>query len=119
RMCHSENMLRNGMTAFTLLACAAFAATGRAEADKKEGGSMSLTITSPAFTHEGEIPAKYTCEGSNVSPPLEWTGAPPNTKSFALIVDDPDAPDPKAPKRTWVHWVLYDVPVTAKGLPEG
>ena len=79
---------------------------------------MALKLTSPAFTHEGEIPSRFTCEGEDVSPALEWSGAPPGTKSFALIVDDPDAPDPKAPKMTWVHWVLYDLPASANGLPE-
>jgi Raf kinase inhibitor-like YbhB/YbcL family protein len=79
---------------------------------------MPLTLTSSAFPEQGEIPAVYTCQGKDVSPPLAWTGAPAGTKSLALIVDDPDAPDPAAPKRTWVHWVLYDVPPTASGLPE-
>src|SRR5205823_2138230 len=58
------------------------------------------------------------CQGKDISPQLHWTGAPPATKSFALIADDPAAPDPKAPKRTWVHWVLYDLPATATGLAE-
>lgn len=86
-----------------------------------------LSITSPVFKN-GEIPGKYTCDGSNVSPPLAWSGAPAATKSFALVVTDPDAPDPKAPLTTWVHWVLYDIPanvtslreaVSGKGLPKG
>jgi Raf kinase inhibitor-like YbhB/YbcL family protein len=80
---------------------------------------MSLTVTSPAFAANGEIPTVYTCEGSDVSPPLAWTGVPAGTKSFALIVDDPDAPDPKAPKMTYVHWVLYNLPADCTGLPEG
>lgn len=80
---------------------------------------MPLTITSPSFAHGGEIPALYTCEGRDISPPLAWSGVPEGTKSLALIVDDPDAPDPKAPKMTWVHWVLYHIPPTARGLPEG
>jgi Raf kinase inhibitor-like YbhB/YbcL family protein len=67
----------------------------------------------------GEIPARYTCDGDDISPRLAWSGAPADTKSFALIVDDPDAPDPAAPKRTYVHWVLYDIPAGASGLPEG
>lgn len=81
--------------------------------------SSTLTLTSTAFTEGRAIPRRYTCEGQDEAPPLAWTGAPAGTKSFALIVDDPDAPDPKAPKRTWVHWVLYDMPATAAGLPEG
>jgi Raf kinase inhibitor-like YbhB/YbcL family protein len=79
---------------------------------------MSLVITSPAFVHEGEIPAVCTCEGKDRSPALEWKDVPPAAKSLALIVDDPDAPDPKAPRTTWVHWVLYDIPPTASGLAE-
>src|SRR5450759_4762659 len=78
-----------------------------------------MQITSTAFANHGSIPAKHTCEGSDVSPTLAWVGAPAGTKSFALIVDDPDAPDPAAPKMTWVHWVLYDIPPTASGIPEG
>lgn len=80
---------------------------------------MSPTLTSAAFTHQGAIPTKYSCEGADLSPPLAWTGLPPGTKSLALVVDDPDAPDPAAPKTTWVHWVLYNLPPTAGGLPEG
>jgi Raf kinase inhibitor-like YbhB/YbcL family protein len=79
---------------------------------------MTLTITSAAFAANGEIPTRYTCEGDDVSPPLAWAGAPATTKSFALVVDDPDAPDPKAPKTTWVHWVLYDIAANVAGLPE-
>jgi hypothetical protein len=80
---------------------------------------MSFTLTSPSFTHHGEIPPRHTCEGKDVSPALAWHGAPERTRSFVLIVDDPDAPDPKAPKMTWVHWVLYDVPAGATELDEG
>ena len=78
----------------------------------------SLTITSPAFAHQAEIPRQYTCDGSDRSPPLVWSEVPPGTRSLALIVHDPDVPDPKAPKRIWVHWVLYDIPPSATGLPE-
>ncbi|MCS7272145.1 MAG: YbhB/YbcL family Raf kinase inhibitor-like protein [Gemmataceae bacterium] len=80
--------------------------------------TMNLTLTSPAFSHGGEIPTEYTCEGPDVSPELHWTGAPAGTKSFALIVDDPDAPDPAAPKMTWVHWVLYNLPADCHSLPK-
>lgn len=79
---------------------------------------MTLIITSSAFVHEGPIPAKYTCEGIDVSPPLTWTGAPSGTKSLVLVVDDPDAPDPTAPKMTWVHWVLYDIPPATTSVAE-
>ena len=65
------------------------------------------------------MPKRYTCEGPDVSPPLAWSGVPEGTKSLVLVVDDPDAPDPKAPRMTWVHWVLYNLPPTASALPEG
>jgi Raf kinase inhibitor-like YbhB/YbcL family protein len=79
---------------------------------------MTMTITSTAFAAGGSIPALHTCEGRDVSPPLAWSGVPAGTKSLALVVDDPDAPDPAAPQTTWVHWVLYDIVPTAGGLPE-
>jgi Raf kinase inhibitor-like YbhB/YbcL family protein len=88
--------------------------------DLARGGSpMPLTLGSPAFSQQGSIPSRYTCEGEDVSPPLSWSGVPEGTQSFTLIVDDPDAPDPKAPRMTWVHWVLYNLPATARALPEG
>lgn len=80
---------------------------------------MAFKLTSSAFAEGGAIPSKYTCDGKDVSPPLDWSGVPAGAKSLALIVDDPDAPDPKAPKMTWVHWVLYDIPPAAGGLAEG
>jgi Raf kinase inhibitor-like YbhB/YbcL family protein len=80
---------------------------------------MSLVLTSPAFTAGGTIPRIHTCQGQDVSIPLAWRGLPQGTRSLALIVDDPDAPDPAAPKRTWVHWVLYDIPADATGLDAG
>ena len=79
---------------------------------------MKMTITSSAFAANGAIPALYTCEGKDISPPLAWSAVPAAAKSLALIVDDPDAPDPAAPQMTWVHWVLYDIPATATGLTE-
>ena len=75
--------------------------------------TMNIQITSTAFSEGQPIPAKYSCEGRDISPPLQWTNAPANTKSFALIMDDPDAP-----VGTWVHWVLYDLPANTTGLPE-
>ncbi|MDP1828070.1 MAG: YbhB/YbcL family Raf kinase inhibitor-like protein [Archangium sp.] len=80
---------------------------------------MSLTLSSSAFQAGGAIPAEHTCEGSDSSPPLDWSGIPAGTRSLALIIDDPDAPDPAAPKRVWVHWVLYNLPATSTGLPAG
>jgi Raf kinase inhibitor-like YbhB/YbcL family protein len=79
---------------------------------------MALSLSSPVFEQNGSIPKLYTCQGKDISPALSWSGLPDGTKSIALIVDDPDAPDPAAPKRTWVHWVLYNIPTTATGLPE-
>jgi Raf kinase inhibitor-like YbhB/YbcL family protein len=79
---------------------------------------MSLSLTSPAFAPGGEIPAAFTCEGRDISPAIAWTGVPPAAKSLVLIVDDPDAPDPLAPKMTWVHWVLYNLPPSTPGLAE-
>lgn len=80
---------------------------------------MALAIESSAFQAGANIPRKQTCEGADVSPPLTWRGEPSNTKSFALIVDDPDAPDPNAPKTTWVHWVVYNLPANTHTLAEG
>jgi len=80
---------------------------------------MTLSLTSPAFRPGGEIPTVHTCEGADTSPALQWSGVPARAKSLALIMDDPDAPDPKAPRMTYVHWVLYNIPPTAKGLAEG
>ena len=78
-----------------------------------------MKLVSSAFSHQGEIPAIYTCEGRNVSPPLSWSNMPENARSLALIVDDPDAPDPAHPKRPWVHWVLYNLPPMDGKLEEG
>src|SRR5690348_7527764 len=80
---------------------------------------MALKLESDAFASMGEIPDVHTCDGKDTAPPLRWSGAPDGTRSFVLIVDDPDAPDPAAPKRTYVHWVLYDIPADATGLSEG
>jgi Raf kinase inhibitor-like YbhB/YbcL family protein len=100
------------------LAVLALLLLGRADAGEGDP-PMAMMLGSRAFAGGGEIPARYTCEGDDVSPPLAWSDPPEGTKSFALIVDDPDAPDPKAPKMTWVHWVLYDLPSDARELPEG
>ena len=80
---------------------------------------MKFEILSKAFTNGAAIPSRYTCEGRDISPPLAWIGTPENTQSLVLIIDDPDAPDPNAPKMTWVHWVLYNLPANVAGLPEG
>lgn len=76
-------------------------------------------LSSPEFAFRAEIPVVCTCEGEDRSPQLTWSGAPAGTRSFALIVDDPDAPDPAAPQRTWVHWVLYNLPASTSSLAAG
>ena len=80
---------------------------------------MALRLTSTAFADGERIPIKHTGDGQDISPPLAWSGAPEGTKSFVLIVDDPDAPDPRAPQMTWVHWVVYNMPPGTTELPEG
>jgi Raf kinase inhibitor-like YbhB/YbcL family protein len=75
---------------------------------------MTLSLQSNAFVHEGDMPRKYTCDGTDVSPALAWNDPPAGTQSFSLIMDDPDAP-----AGTWVHWVMYDLPAHARELPEG
>ncbi|MDQ6971103.1 MAG: YbhB/YbcL family Raf kinase inhibitor-like protein [Mariprofundaceae bacterium] len=83
------------------------------------GTAMGMEIASAVFENGGAIPSKYTCQGEDVSPPLAFSGIPEAAQSLVLIVDDPDAPDPKAPKMTWVHWLLYNLPPDAGGLAEG
>ena len=80
--------------------------------------AVPFSLTSSAFNDGAEIPARYTCDGEDVSPPLAWEGVPEGTQSLALIVDDPDAPDPAAPETIWVHWLLYDIPLNANELAE-
>src|SRR3974390_3300319 len=80
--------------------------------------AMAMTVNSAAFQQNGHIPSKYTCEGEDISPPLAWEGVPNGAKSLVLIVDDPDAPDPKAPKMVWVHWVVYNIPPATNSFPE-
>jgi Raf kinase inhibitor-like YbhB/YbcL family protein len=80
--------------------------------------SMSFALRSSAFADGEEIPTRYTCEGEDVSPPLAWSAPPPGTRSLALVVDDPDAPDPRAPRMTWVHWIVVDLPPTEGSLPD-
>jgi Raf kinase inhibitor-like YbhB/YbcL family protein len=79
---------------------------------------MPLSLMSPAFGDHAPIPEQYTCDGADVAPPLAWSGEPPHTASYALIVDDPDAPDPAAPKMTFVHWVLYNLPAPLREIED-
>ena len=83
-----------------------------------KAGEAALTLSSAAFRANGPIPARYTCDGANISPPLAWRNVPPGTRSLALIVEDPDAPDPQAPRMTWVHWVVYNLPPNSTELAE-
>jgi Raf kinase inhibitor-like YbhB/YbcL family protein len=100
---------------------------GSASAAAPAAPAADLKVTSTAFTDGQEIPKEFTCEGANDSPPIAWSGAPAGTQSFAVIVDDPDAPDPAKPERTWVHWVIASLPATttslaasaAKSMPAG
>jgi Raf kinase inhibitor-like YbhB/YbcL family protein len=78
---------------------------------------MSFKLTSTAFGDGGEIPSACTCEGEDRSPELTWSGLPDGTRSLVLIVDDPDAPDPAAPRMVWDHWLLYNLPPESGGLP--
>ena len=80
--------------------------------------AMSMSLKSSAFTHQNAIPKEFTCDGSNVSPALIWSGVPQKARSLALIVDDPDVPAPFLPFKTWVHWLLYNIPPTVKELPQ-
>jgi hypothetical protein len=82
-------------------------------------GNKTMELNSRDFAQLADIPSQYTCEGSDQSPPLAWSGVPAGTKSLALIVDDPDAPDPAAPRMTWVHWVLYNLPPETTGIEAG
>ena len=109
RLC--KDVVKSSCLAATVLGLALIADAGTA--------AMALTLTSSVFENGGQIPSQFTCEGDDVSPPLAWSDVPDGTKSFALIVDDPDAPDPKAPKVVWVHWLVYNLPEDARGLAEG
>ena len=110
-----SNVRRLSLTSILIFSIVLIIAVNLSHAEKK----MKFAIKSPAFAQEESIPSKYTCDGKDISPPLSWENVPENAKSLVLISDDPDAPDPKAPKMTWVHWVLYNIPPDAKELPEG
>jgi Raf kinase inhibitor-like YbhB/YbcL family protein len=88
-------------------------------ANAEKGVKQAMKLISSNFDNHGLIPKKFTCDGKDISPALAWSDAPEETKSFALIVDDPDAPDPANPRMTWVHWVLYNIPPEVNSLPEG
>jgi len=111
-----------------VLACSSsFACHDRSDAVSAPSGPSSsagaaaakLTLSSSAFSANGAIPGKYSCEGQNLSPPLAWSGVPAAAKSLALIVQDPDAPDPAAPTKVVSHWVVYDLPPGTTAIAEG
>lgn len=79
---------------------------------------MTLTIGSPVFQHAQPIPPRFTCDGEDISPALHWRGAPDGTQTLALLVEDPDAPDPLAPQTIFTHWIVYNLPPESEGLPE-
>jgi Raf kinase inhibitor-like YbhB/YbcL family protein len=105
---------RPPLVAITLLTLTAgFERPPARAAEYEGGGTMTMEITSTAFAEEGMIPRRFTCDGEDISPPLSWKGVPEGTKSLALIADDPDAP-----RKTWVHWVVFNLPAGSSGLPE-
>jgi len=106
------------MTIGLLAVIPIFFVGGMLATEVKGGDAMTLALSSPAFSAGGDIPSSYTCDGADISPALKFSGLPAATESLVLIVDDPDAPDPKAPRMTWVHWVLYNIPPSITGLPE-
>jgi Raf kinase inhibitor-like YbhB/YbcL family protein len=123
---HDDEAKRGRLVPVVFLTCLAFAisscrsspaptpeAPTPATPQEEQSQEMAFELTSTAFAHEGAVPSKYTCDGDDVSPPLEWGAPPASTQSLALIMDDPDAP-----AGTWVHWVLYDLPAEARTLSE-
>jgi Raf kinase inhibitor-like YbhB/YbcL family protein len=94
------------------LTCIALVMLAAAAAAHQE--PAKITVTSPAFTHGQPLPVDYTADGKNISPPLTWSGLPAGTREIAVIHEDPTAPTPQP----FVHWVIYKIPATAKGLPE-
>ena len=119
-----SKILHNGMVKIIIMAIGLLAVfptllIGRFQAKEvKGGGAMTLAISSPAFFSGENIPITFTCDGKDISPALQFSGLPTAARSLVLIVDDPDAPDPKAPKMTWVHWLLYNISSTTSGLAE-
>ena len=97
----------------------ALAVLAAGAASIQQARAASFALASSAFADGGAIPSRYTCDGRDLSPPLAWSGVPEGARSLALVVDDPDAPDPAAPTTTWVHWVLYDIPAATTAIAEG
>src|SRR6202008_3868589 len=101
------------------LAMALVLAAATSACSEPMSDAVSMKLVSPGFSDNAAMPARHTCDGGDISPALQWSAVPAGARSLALIIDDPDAPDPAAPQRTWAHWVLYNLPVSAQGLPEG
>ena len=104
----------SAMAVLALAICGCERDDGSSEASEERSRDMAISVSSSAFQEGGMIPAKYTCDGNDVSPPLKWAGVPEGAKSIALITDDPDAP-----VGTWVHWVLWNMPPATRELAEG
>ena len=112
---HQRLIMRKALAILCFILMFMLVITASEAKDKKKGGKqMDLNISSEIFSNGGMIPSKYTCDGADLSPPLSWSAGPEGTKSYALIADDPDAPG-----GTWVHWVIYDIPMYVTSLPEG
>lgn len=107
-------MIKRGMYILAVVLALVGASCTARPTETAQPTTGDFQVTSPAFDHEGPIPTQYTCDGEDISPPLEWTTPPAGTATLALIADDPDAPG-----GTWVHWVLYNIPAQTNGLPEG
>lgn len=115
--CHHETSSAGGSASAS--AEPSYASRAQTPAAPPSPAAAELKVTSAAFEDGQEIPRDFTCEGAGDSPPLSWAGAPAATRSFAVIVDDPDAPDPAKPERTWVHWVIASLPAATTSLPRG
>ena len=111
--------MKSAIACAVLVACGHGGDAARDPAEPEAPDGAGLVVTSSAFTAGGSIPSDHTCEGADVAPALAWSGAPSSTKSFAIVVDDPDAPDPNAPKQTWVHWIVTGLPASITSLATG
>jgi len=108
-------LLLSGVLLLSVFACRDARTSGKADTSTIEGGgAMSLMVTTTAFSPGGAIPKSYTCDGTDASPDLSWSGAPAGVQSFAMIADDPDAP-----VGTWTHWLIWNIPAQSPGLLKG
>ena len=100
--------------AIVVVGCSSGPSPTASPEEERPAAVAPFVLTSTAFAEGESIPRKYTCDGENISPPLQWRDVPEGTRSFALVADDPDAPG-----GTWDHWLLYNLPAEARSLPEG